>query len=126
MEEAKLSLITLSVQKLGKTMSHISLEHLNRRQNSKQTNKKKHSVQGEYLTSRKMEAAIAMSLMVQMYNTAKMTQDPTLNAEVSDFNTKGDYHRNVTVRVLATVIVLINVVTVIHSCLFYANNKVEG
>ncbi len=76
----------------------------------------------------KMEAAIVMSLMVQTHNTAKMTQDPTLNnAEVSDFNTKGDYHRNVTVRVLATVIVLINVVTVIHSYLFYinANYKVE-
>ncbi len=93
---------------------------------NKQT--RKHSVQGEHLTSMKMEAAIVMSLMVQTHNTAKMTQDPTLNAEVSDFNTKGNYHRNVTVRVLATVIVLINVVTIIHSYLFYinANNKVEG
>ncbi len=36
----------------------------------------------------------------------------SLNAEVSDFNTRGNCHRNVTVRVLATVIVLINVVTV--------------
>ncbi len=79
-------------------MSHISREHLNRRQNSKQTNKKKHSLQGEYiLTSMKMEAAIVMSLMVQTHNTAKMTQDPTLNAEISDLNIKGDYHRNVTV-----------------------------
>ncbi len=94
---------------------------------NKQT--KKHNVQGEYLKSMKMEAAKVMSLMVQTHNTAKMTQDPTFNnAKVSDFNTKGDYHRNVTVRVLATVIVLINVVTVIHSYLFYINAKykIEG
>ncbi len=66
-----------------------------------------------------MEAAIVMSSMVQTHTTAKMTQDPTLNAQVSEFNTKGDYHRNVTVRLLAIVIVLINVVTVIQSYLFY-------